>query len=88
MQELITAICAAGGAHALAILGFLSSKEPFDMRKFAASILTAIIAGVGVAVTVNYTATDISVISCLLAFLTGAGADASRKAVAKNVSRG
>ena len=88
MQELITAICAAGGALTLGLLGFLSSKEPFDRRKFSASILTAIIAGVGVAVTVNYATTDISAIGCLLAFLTGAGADASRKAIAKNVSRG
>ena len=88
MQELIIAICAAGGALTLGLLGFLSSKEPFDKRKFSASVLTAIIAGVGVAVTVNYTTSDISVIGCLLAFLTGAGVDASRKAVTKNVSRG
>jgi|TARA_Y100000310_G_scaffold23392_1_gene22374 hypothetical protein len=85
MQELITALCAAGGALTLAILGWLSSSEPFDKRKFAASVITAIVAGIGISAVQQ--SSDLSVIGCFLAYLSGAGADASRKAVAKKVNQ-
>ena len=54
------------------MLGWLGSKEPFDIRKFSASIIRAIIAGVVFAVghEVLY---DIGAIGLALAFLSGAG---------------
>jgi hypothetical protein len=84
MLELVTALCAAVGALTLALLGWLSSNESFDIRKFIGSAITAIVAGVGVAVAADYGA-GLSVAGCMLAFLAGVGADAGRKAVARGL---
>jgi hypothetical protein len=81
MDALTVALSAAMGALTLGILGWLTSKEPFDFKKFVGTFLTAIISGIGVAVTYDY-GQGITVISLMTAFLTGVGADAGRKAIA------
>ena len=82
MQESIIAVSAAVGALSLSMLGWLKSGEAFQFRKFVGSAITAIVAGVGVAVTYNY-GQGVTVIGVMGAFLTGMGADAGRKAIAK-----
>lgn len=69
------ALSAFFGGVCCASLGWLDSKEPFNSRKFGASILRAFIAGVVFAIGYSFadsiTGSDIGV-----AFLGGAGVDA------------
>ena len=62
------------GAIAAALLGWAESGQPFDKRKFAASIGRAIIAGL-LSSLVFQNQTEIDVWVLVLAFLTGAGLD-------------
>lgn len=87
MQEIFIAGAAGAGALALSFLGFTNSKEPFDMRKFIGSAITAVVSGVGVAVTFNYD-NGVTIISYMTAFLTGVGADAGRKVIADSIRGG
>ena len=68
------------GAITLSMLGWLNSGEAFEPRKFIGSLLTAVITAITIATTVGYTE-DATLIEIFMAFLMGAGADASRKAV-------
>lgn len=81
MNEGIIAVSAAVGALTLGVLGWLSSGEAFQVRKFLGTFITAIVSGITVAVTYNYTQ-GVGVLVIFTAFLTGAGVDASRKAIA------
>lgn len=80
------ALAAFLGAMALSMMGWISSGETFNPRKFIGSAITAVIAGVGVAVTFDYSQ-GITLINILMAFLIGTGADASRKAVADAIRK-
>ena len=85
MQEkLAMALCAAAGALCLALLGWLKSREPFNARKFTASAITAIIAGVSVGAVSQYD----GAVGFMSAFLIGAGADATRHAAHKVAAKG
>jgi len=81
MEVAFIAVSASVGALTLAVLGFLNSGEAFNPRKFIGSAITAIVAGVGVAVAFKYT-NGVGLLDILGAFLTGVGADAGRKALA------
>ena len=62
------------GGVVAALLGWLDSKEPFNGRKFGASLLRALVAGVSLALV--YTAKgDPGPTDLALAFLAGAGID-------------
>ncbi len=79
------AVAAGLGAILLAILAWTNSNEAFNWRKFIGSAVTAVIAGITVAATYNYT-NVFNIVTVLTAVLTGMGADASRKAIS-NISR-
>ncbi len=80
MDVVFIALAAFLGALALSMMGWISSGEPFNPRKFVGSAITAVISGVGVAVAFDYSH-GVTVINILMAFLTGTGADAARKAI-------
>lgn len=75
MNIVWVAISAFVGALACSLLGFLDSQETFNARKFTASAIRAVIAGVGFAVAYQYT-DSLTTIDLGLAFLGGAGVDA------------
>jgi len=69
------------GAIAVSLLGWTESQEPFVPRKFASSLIRAIIAGVSIASAFNYVE-SVTPVSYLLAFLSGAGVDAGGHRIA------
>jgi len=71
---LFIALLACTGGIVSALLGWLDSGEPFAPRKFMASVVRALIAGILFAV--GYTLVDgISILDLFAAFLGGAGID-------------
>jgi len=74
LSIVLIALVAFAGGLAAAVLGWVDSAEPFNRRKFARSVVAALIAGVGFGVGYslvgNVTGRDV-----LLAFLSGAGID-------------
>lgn len=81
MDIIYLALAATAGGIVLALLGFLDSKEPFDPRKFGASALRALIAGVFYAVGLKL-AGQFSAIDLLWAFLTGTGVEVAVNRIA------
>ena len=69
------------GVMAVSLLGWLKSGEAFVVRKFVASLVTAVFAAVGFAVAYQYS-NALTPIDLGVAFLGGAGADSVRKGVA------
>ena len=69
----IGALAFVGGTTS-AVLGWLDSKEPFEVRKFTASIIRALVAGVVFAVGYSFT-NGLSPIDLGIAFCGGAGVD-------------
>ena len=74
MNVLIISGTAFLGAIVSALLGWLDSGEPFDGRKFGASITFGLITAVGFAVVYSYTA-KIEALDIAKAFIGGAGVD-------------
>lgn len=71
---LLIAVAAFVGGIVVALLGWTETKEPFNARKFASSIIRSLIAAVVFAVAYNYS--EVTPLSYLIAFLGGAGVDA------------
>jgi len=74
MNIIWIAAAAFGGAIISALLGWLDSEEPFDARKFGASLVRAFIAAVSFAIGYSYV-NYITPIDLGIAFLAGAGVD-------------
>ena len=87
MEVIYVGIVAFLGAIAASLLGWTESQEPFNPRKFASSLIRAIIAGVGIAAAFNYVE-PISPVSYLFAFLSGAGIDAGGHRIAGAIRAG
>ena len=75
MNVIFIGISAFIGGIVVALLGWLDSGETFEIRKFSASIVRALIAGVVFAVGYTY-ANSLSLIDIGIAFCGGAGVDA------------
>jgi len=74
LAVLFIALLACAGGITSALLGWLNSGEAFVTRKFMASVVRALVAGVVFAV--GYSFTDgISILDLFAAFLSGAGVD-------------
>lgn len=80
MEVIYIAGAAFLGGMVVSLLGWLKSGEAFVVRKFVASLVTAVIASVGFAVAYQYGNT-LTPIDLGVAFLGGAGADSVRKGV-------
>lgn len=74
MNVISIGISAFAGGIVAAVLGWLDSQEPFEVRKFSASIVRALVAGVVFAVGYSYT-NGLSPIDIGIAFCGGAGVD-------------
>jgi CHASE2 domain-containing sensor protein len=75
MQIWYVATAAFGGAIVAGLLGWAKSGEPFMARKFLVTFLSALLAGVGLAVTYLATAEPVTPVILGLAVLAGAGVD-------------
>jgi len=62
------------GTLTAAVLGWLDSGEPFNGRKFASSILHAVVAGVVIVIGYSFR-TSVDWFDYLIVFLSGAGVD-------------
>ncbi len=72
---LLVAMAAFGGGVLSAVLGFLDSKEIFDVRKFGKSVGFALLAGLGFAVTYQLAGAAPETKDIFLAVMSGAGWD-------------
>ena len=72
---LYIALLACAGGIASALLGWLDSGEAFVPRKFMASVVRALVAGVVFAVGYSFATNGISILDLFAAFLGGAGID-------------
>ena len=81
MEIIFIGVAAFLGGIIASLLGWTETKEPFNPRKFASSLIRALIAGVGIAAAFNYGG-GIGLLNVLVAFLAGAGVDAGGKRVA------
>ena len=82
MNIIWVGVAAFVGGIVAALLGWTESTEPFNVKKFMASVIRALVAGVGVAAAFGYGAGPIAGLSLLIAFLSGAGVDAGGNRVA------
>jgi len=74
MNVILVGASALVGGMVAAVLGWLDSGEVFEARKFSASIVRALIAGVVFAVGYTYT-NSLSPLDIGIAFVGGAGVD-------------
>ncbi len=74
MNIIWVAVSAFIGGLIAAALGWVDSGEPFAPRKFASSVVRAVIAAIVFAVAFNYS-NHLSPLDILYAFLGGAGVD-------------
>ena len=74
MNIIFIGVAAFVGGIVAAVLGWLDSQEPFEVRKFTASVVRALVAGVVLAVGYTYT-NGLSPIDIGIAFVGGAGID-------------
>ena len=87
MNIIYIAAAAFGGGIVSSILGWLDSQEGFDPRKFAASLVKALVAGIGFAVAYTY-ANSLSPLDLGIAFLGGAGFDSTLNRITGAVKAG
>jgi len=74
MQVLYIALAAFAGGIVAAVLGYLDSETPFQLKKFLASLLRALVSGALFAAYYSYS-DGITPVEILIAFVTGAGID-------------
>ena len=74
MNVIFIGISAFLGGIVVALLGWLDSGEAFEVRKFSASIVRALVAGIVFAIGYSYT-NSLSPIDIGIAFCGGAGVD-------------
>lgn len=76
MEVYSVAVAGLLGAILAGIVGFLKSTEPFNARKFLATVVTAVLIGAGLGVA--YTGATVGARELLMALMTGAGTDYGR----------
>ena len=85
MEILYVSLAAFGGGIVAALLGWLKSGESFVARKFASSVLRALIAAALFAVSYATLGEAITMMSLVIAFLAGAGVDVVGHRIAGSV---
>lgn len=74
MDPIVIGLAAFCGGILAAVLGWLESQEAFNPRKFGASLIRALVAGVLFAIAYDY-GESINTLSILIAIAGGAGVD-------------
>lgn len=87
MERLIIALVALLGGMVAALVGWLDSKEPFDVRKFGGSSVRSLIAGIVFAVGYHLSGA-VSILDLFYAFLGGAGVDVLGNRIAVSLGNG
>lgn len=85
MGILYVSLAAFGGGIVSALLGWMGSGENFIARKFAASVLRALVAGGAWAITYSLVSGVATIENIVMAFLAGAGVDILGKRIAKSL---
>ena len=75
------ALAAFGGGMATALIGWSEQGSPWNGKKFVASLVRSLVAGVAVAAAMDYSGATAPIIY-LLAFLSGAGIEVGGNRVA------
>ncbi|MDD3493375.1 MAG: hypothetical protein PHZ19_07780 [Candidatus Thermoplasmatota archaeon] len=78
MDIFIVSLAAFGGGLVVALLGWTESGEKFNVRKFVGSVIRSLVSAIGIAYAADYSGSS-GPLLYLLAFLSGAGADAGLK---------
>jgi TctA family transporter len=73
------------GGIVTALMGWVSTTEPFIARKFVTSLIKALIGAAVIAVAFDYTGTQ-GILMLLTAFLAGAGVDAGIKRLTNTIT--
>jgi len=87
MDIIWIAVSAFMGGVVAAVLGWLDSKEAFEVRKFSASLVRALVAAVVFAVGYQYS-NVITPMAIAVAFCGGAGVDALGNRMAGSIKAG
>ena len=87
MNIIWIAVAAFIGGIVSSLLGWCDSQEPFAVRKFGASLVRALIAGVGFAAAYHY-ANSLTPIDLAVAFLGGAGVDGVGNRISGSIRAG
>jgi len=74
-----------GGGMLAAGLGYLESTEPFNPKKFGASAIRALIAGILFAMGYSLTGSGITALDILIAVVGGAGVDSLGNRIAGSI---
>lgn len=88
MDVITIGVAAFLGGMICSILGWLDSQETFDGRKFSASAVRALMAGLIFAVGYNYVGGQITIIDIIAAFVAGAGFDAGGNRISGAIKAG
>ena len=83
MGILYVALASFGGGVVAGLLGWLHTGEDFIARKFAATVIRALVAGGAFAIAYTVTSGSVTVEDLIVAFLAGAGADSIMHKLAK-----
>ena len=85
MGILYVALSAFGGGIVSALLGWMGSGENFIARKFAASVLRALLAGAAFAISYSLVTGVATGMDIVIAFGAGAGIDVLGNRIAKSI---
>ena len=77
------ALAAFLGGTLSGLVGWLTSKESFIVKKFLATLITALIAGFGFALAYQFSGAEITWVDLIAAVFAGAGGDALVNRIAK-----
>ena len=88
MDRVYVALAAFAGGLFSALMGWLSSDEPFDARKYGGSALRALIAAVIFAAGYQLSHTTVTVLDLFYALLGGAGVDSIGNRIAAKLGNG
>ena len=88
MERILIALLALTGGLFAALLGWLDSHEPFNLRKFGGSAIRSLVAAVVFAVGYQLVQVQITVLDLFLAFLVGAGVDVIGNRIAGKLGNG
>jgi hypothetical protein len=86
MNLFLIALAAVGGGIFSASLGWLESHNPFDFRKYGASCMRALVAGILFAIGYHFS-NGITMMDFFAAFLGGAGIDVVGNRLAGSLRR-
>lgn len=87
MNIIYVAVAAFLGGIVASLLGWFDSTEPFNVRKFGASLVRALVAGIGFAAAYQYM-NGLTPFDLAIAFLGGSGVDVLGNRISGSIKAG